>query len=244
MSQSKAVAESLKKILAQKGITYADLATRIGLSEAGIKKMFSKTTFTLERLEEICGAINVTFEDLFRTHQSLEKARKLSKAQEDELAIDEKLFIVFQQVLKGATAAKLHQRFRFSEVEVFRLLRKLDELGLIELHARNSIRLRVEKFVSWAKDGPLYEKYRAPLLTQFIDSQFRGENEFIDFLPIRTSSAVLQVVEAKLKKLVREIRDLTEFDYSTSEAPRESWIMLAMRDAEFYLYQKYARSRS
>ena len=42
---------TLKRVLKTRGVTYADLAERIALSEASVKRLFSQGTFTLERLE-------------------------------------------------------------------------------------------------------------------------------------------------------------------------------------------------
>src|SRR4051794_9006774 len=48
--------DSLKRALKAKGITYADLAARIEMSEAGVKRMFSQKNFTLQKLEAILHA--------------------------------------------------------------------------------------------------------------------------------------------------------------------------------------------
>ena len=50
---------TLKRVLKTRGVTYADLAGRIALSEASVKRLFSQGTFTLERLEEVCAALEI-----------------------------------------------------------------------------------------------------------------------------------------------------------------------------------------
>ena len=49
-----ALVEALKRTLKAKGLTYADVAGAIALSEASVKRMFARGDFTLQRLEEIC----------------------------------------------------------------------------------------------------------------------------------------------------------------------------------------------
>ena len=48
---------TLKRVLKTRGVTYADLAERIALSEASVKRLFSQGTFTLERLEQVCAGL-------------------------------------------------------------------------------------------------------------------------------------------------------------------------------------------
>lgn len=243
MSQRNALIQVLKSRIQQKGYTYAKLATELGMSESGIKRMFSEKSFGLERLEQLCGVLGVSFQDLFSRTEDIEKARVLNKEQELALASDEKLFVVFNHIIKGYSAQDLLDTFTFSQREIFKMLRELDELGLIELHANNRIRMKVDRHVAW--EGALEEKYRDKLLSQFIDSDFEKTREFLDFLWLRLSDASQKVIEAKMKKLVRDIRELAEIDTSPktgNQLKDGTWIMIAMRGAGFALYQKYRRA--
>ena len=46
--------EALKRALKSRGITYAALAAKLGLSEASVKRMFSRRDFTLQRMDDVC----------------------------------------------------------------------------------------------------------------------------------------------------------------------------------------------
>jgi transcriptional regulator with XRE-family HTH domain len=54
----------LKRILKGRGITYAAVATGLGLSQASVKRMFSRREFTLQRLEDVCRIAGVDFAEL------------------------------------------------------------------------------------------------------------------------------------------------------------------------------------
>ena len=49
MSQTSSLIETLKKYLKARGITYRMLAEEMGLSEASVKRLFSKHGFSLQR---------------------------------------------------------------------------------------------------------------------------------------------------------------------------------------------------
>ena len=52
---------TLKATLKARDLTYGELGSRIGLSEASVKRLFSEETFTLKRVEEICNVLEIDF---------------------------------------------------------------------------------------------------------------------------------------------------------------------------------------
>ena len=56
-----ALVDALKRALKSRGITYSALAARLGLSEAGVKRMFSKHDFTLQRMDDVCSGSSSFF---------------------------------------------------------------------------------------------------------------------------------------------------------------------------------------
>ena len=56
--------EALKRSLRAQGLTYRDLAERLKLSEAAVKRMFSKRAMNLLRLEEICEVLGIGLAEL------------------------------------------------------------------------------------------------------------------------------------------------------------------------------------
>ena len=54
MAEAAAFVEGLKRHLKARKMTYAEVAKSLRVSEASVKRMFSKGTFTLDRFEQIC----------------------------------------------------------------------------------------------------------------------------------------------------------------------------------------------
>ena len=54
MSEATDLLDALKGLLRERGLTYADAAQALGLSEASVKRLFSQRTFALERVEALC----------------------------------------------------------------------------------------------------------------------------------------------------------------------------------------------
>ena len=93
MNRTTALVETLKHYLKAKGMTYRQLAGEMGLSEASIKRMFSKQAFSLARLEEVCRILDIDFYELalMDRKRNREPGDRLTTEQEQILIHDEKL---------------------------------------------------------------------------------------------------------------------------------------------------------
>ena len=54
MAQTAELVKTLKAALKSHGLTYAEVADRLDMSEANVKRLFVTKRFTLERLEDFC----------------------------------------------------------------------------------------------------------------------------------------------------------------------------------------------
>ena len=104
--------EALKKSVRARGLTYAELARRLRLSEASVKRMFSRGTFTLARIEEVLAAVDLDLYDVARLSRAAAGgAGELTHEQEVGLAKDERLLAAFWLVLNGWTFDEIISTF-------------------------------------------------------------------------------------------------------------------------------------
>ena len=97
--------EALKRCLTAKGMTYGRLAPALGLSEASVKRLFSSGGFTLERIEQICRLLDMDLFELARlAHSDAATVAELTPQQEQALAADPRLLLVFHLLLSGWNA--------------------------------------------------------------------------------------------------------------------------------------------
>src|SRR5262245_40583066 len=84
------IVRELKRMLKARGITYAQLGKLIGLSEASVKRVFSRSTLTLQRLEAICRAAGTSVLDVTKLASGADDTAPdtLTWDQEAELAAD------------------------------------------------------------------------------------------------------------------------------------------------------------
>ena len=95
MKRTYEVLEMAKKALKSKGLTYADVASYLELSEVSVKRMFAQQHITVARLESICELMGLDFTDLVRmADQEHLRISSLTHDQEQELISDLRFLLV------------------------------------------------------------------------------------------------------------------------------------------------------
>lgn len=205
MLQATSLVDSLKRELKARGITYADLATRINMSEASVKRMFSQKNFTLQRLDEILAAAQIDFRDVAMIAQDESRLiSELSFAQEKEIIGDTKLFIVAVSVLNQLTLAQIVQTYRMTEAEVVQCLTRLDKIGIIELLPNNRVKLLISRTFRWIPNGPIQTHFREQAYSDYLDSQFDGDLELLRQVNVMLSKKSIAGLLDRMKQVARE----------------------------------------
>lgn len=213
MAQSVQLIQALKAALRTRHTTYADLARVLGLSEASIKRCFSRGTFTLERLERICGVIGLEISDLVELAQERRPAfTSLTPQQEEALIQDPRLLLVTFLVLSHWRFDDIVRGFQIDRHDAVRLLSRLDRLGMIDLLPGNRIKLRTTRNFSWRKEGPVQRFFEKEVLRDFLGSRFDAAGERMHFVGGLLSSASLERVQQGMERVAREFDELVEAD--------------------------------
>ena len=102
MSQTNQWIDTLKRCLKARGITYREVAAALDLSEASIKRLFSERSFSMQRLEQVCRLMDMSFSDLARLNdlKYSDRLTNLSDSQEAALA-DDKVLLDLGMLIPG-----------------------------------------------------------------------------------------------------------------------------------------------
>lgn len=219
---------ALKTHLKARGMTYAALARRLGLSEASVKRIFATGSFTLRRLAQICEVLELDFLDLAKLarHGTALESR-LTVPQEEALAGDRHLLVVFHLLLNDWSADEIAADYRMSRIEVLRHLRTLHRLQLINVGPQNSLRLRTAKNIEWRHDGPVRMAYQKQLLDEFFEQPFMGRQQAVRFDAKELSSSSIAVMIRKVDHLLRELEELAEIDAPLRREEKQSVVLIA-----------------
>ena len=243
MAHSAALVEVLKRELKARGVKYAALARHLRLSEASVKRMFSRRDFTLRRLDDICGYAQIDFTELARALARQETLiSRLTLEQEQEIVSDRKLFLVAVCALNHVTYEQILERYDIPPAECVRLLTRLDRLKFIELQAGNRIRLLVSRAFSWLPDGPIQRFFNEQAHNEFFRSRFDRADEFLVVVNGMLSKASSAALLDRLKRIAREFSQLHGDDVRLPLAERSAMsLLVALRHWELEAFAELRR---
>lgn len=245
MAGSAALVDVLKRELKARGITYARAARELGMSEASVKRMFSRKNFTLKRLDAMCRMAHIEFSELTRTlNQEETQISHLTPEQEKEIVANKKLFLVAVCVLNHVTFEQIVNAYDIPRAECIHLLTRLDRLKFIELQPNNRIRLLVSRTFSWLPDGPIQRFFNQQAHNEYFRSHFDRPEEFMVVVNGMLSKSSSAAIVTRLKRIAREFSELHNEDVRLPLAERSAMsLLVAIRHWELQAFAEMRRRK-
>ena len=243
MSQITTLCDTLKQLLKARNITYRDLAQALDLSEANIKRIFSNQSFTLERLEQICGLLELSLSDLFLLNtQKVHRLTQLTQEQEEELIADKKLLLVAVCARDGWSFKDMITHYQITEHECIRLLARLDKLKMLQLLPGNKYKLLIAQNFRWIPGGPLERFMNRDVIVEFMEGDFSQEQAFRFYMRGSYSAASAALIKNRLNQLTQEAAALNQADAKLPLDKRQHLgLLLAMRPWELKMFEAMKR---
>jgi transcriptional regulator with XRE-family HTH domain len=231
---SRALVDGLKKELKLQSITYADLATRLDLSEAAVKRLFAEENFSLRRLDEICGVLGLDLAQLVRrAENAIDTPQEFPPETEDALAADPELLLAWYHVVLGHRPALIRKRLALDKGAWHRHARRLEALGLVTAGRGDSLHPKASKSARWRADGPLVKRYGPAILEEFFATDFNAPQHHQDFLTGALTSESYVITKRRMDELFRQFDELSRLDARTERTSAEQtetyWIYCGMR---------------
>jgi transcriptional regulator with XRE-family HTH domain len=234
MARTAALVDGLKRELRARNITYAAVARRLGLSEASVKRMFSRKEFTLSRLDAICELAGLEFSDLARSLGAQDAViSQLTYEQEKEFVENHRLMAVALSCLNHWTFEQIVSFYDIDAPECTRLLARLDRLKFIELMPENRTRLLVSRAFTWIPDGPIQRFFKAHGTGDFFACSFAGGDELLILNNGALSRSSVSALLARLRKTAAEFCAMRSDDASLPASEREPITLLLAARAWF-----------
>ncbi len=244
MAVSVDLIDALKRLLRGQGLTYRDLALRLKMSEAAVKRMFSLRAMSLQRLEQICDVLDIGLAELAaESARGRDSMARLSEAQEKALVSEPMLLLALFLSLNRWRQHDVLAQFAFSEAQWTALLIKLDRLGIVELMPGNRVRALTARNFRWRRDGPMERYFREHLLSDYFADPFDGEQDGLFLLTGSLSLEGVKQIRQRLEDVVREFDSLLIRDAGLSAKERIGVsLVLAQKPWLLQLFQQHRRA--
>ncbi len=225
--QSKSIHIALKKIMRKKGKSYAEAAEILDLSEASVKRLFSKADLSLKRLETLCNWLGIDIKEVvLESEQQQPLVTQLTLQQEKEFVNDHRLLLVTYLILNHWKEHEIKDTFDFSEAELNKHFIKLEKIGLIELLPFNRIRLLTARNFKWSDDGPVQKFFNQEILTEFLETKFSDPDEKLHFVGGMLTDGAIHKMHEKLDEVARYFDQLISDDLKIPANKRNGVAMM------------------
>jgi transcriptional regulator with XRE-family HTH domain len=243
MSTTATLIDALKQELKSAGMTYADLARKLGMAESSIKRMLAKGEMPLSRLDAICSALKIDFVDLARrVADARPLLSELTLAQEKAVVADKKLLLAAICVLSQWTLEQITGYYRMSEAETIARLAQLDRLGIIELRPLNRYRLKLAKTFRWRPHGPVMRFFREHALLDYFSGGFDREGESLMLVHGSISKSLAPSFIERMQRVAQDFAQQHQADQKLAAQHREGYtLLLAMRSWDFEGFEALRR---
>jgi len=236
------VFDGLKMHLKARGMTYADVARALQISEATVKRIFAIRNCTLERLDSLCELVQVDLAELARgMPRESRLVNRLTQAQEEELMSDPALLLVAVCALQQMRVEDMVETYRLTDAQCLELLLRLERIGILELHEKNRIRLRISRTFSWIPDGPIMRYVRSQM-ADFFDHTFGAAGELMRLISVRVSAEAQVGLLRQIEQIAREYNEQHNADARLPLEQRQPVsVLLAVRSWEPVLFKTLRR---
>lgn len=245
MAEVAVLTDALKRTLKLRGLNYGHVAKELGLSQASVKRLFSRGGFTLERFEQVCALAGTTLGGLAReTVRGNDVVSELTPEQERVIMSDLKLLLVTVCVLNHLALDEIVRAYQITKAEGINLLLRLEKLGFLELLPENRVRLLVTHTFSWLPNGPIQQFFKARAQNDFFRARFDGEHEVMLLVNGLLSDGTQATLMSKLKRLANEFGELHEDEKHLPLGERRpATLLLAMRPWELDEFRELRRPK-
>ncbi|HEY3076142.1 MAG TPA: helix-turn-helix transcriptional regulator [Burkholderiales bacterium] len=236
------VFEGLKMHLKARGMTYADVARALKISEATVKRIFALKNCSLDRLDAICQLVQVDLAELARGMPRENRLiNRLTREQEEELMSDPALLLVAICALHQMRVEEMVELYQLDEPQCVRLLLRLERIGILEVHENNRIRLGIARTFSWIPEGPIM-RYVKSQLPDFFGYRFDQAGELMRMISIRLSRGAQVALLQQVEQIAREYSEQHNADARLPLAQRQPVsVLLAVRPWEPELFKALRR---
>ena len=240
MSTTQDLVLALKAELRTAGMTYADLATALGMSESSVKRVFAKADMPLSRIDEILRVLKMDFAELARKVVDTQPlAHELTEQQEAAVVADRRLLLLAICCLSQWSFEEMTKEYVFSDAECIKYLTQLDRLGVIELRPLNRYRLHVAKTFRWRADGPVMQYFRKEVLGDYYSGSFDGEGEMLMLVHGQIGRSLAALFNERLQRVAQDFAQQHLADQKLAPEHKRpytlligmrSWLFAAFRD--------------
>lgn len=246
MASTQTLIDLIKSELKNAGVSYAQLARELDLSESSVKRMFAAGgEMPLSRIDEICRVLKTDFAELsHRLAESRPLRLELTLEQERAVVADEKLLLAAICCLSQWSFEQIVATYRLTDAEATRALAQLDQLGIIELRPLNRYKLQVAKTFRWRPQGPVMQFFREQVMQDYFAGGFDGDGELLMLVHGQLGHGMARELGERLQRVAEDFARQHLLDQKLPDTEKRAFtLVMGMRSWTFERFRHLQRLR-
>lgn len=234
----------LRKLLRSNGLGIRDIAERMAVSPATVKRWFAGQGLAIDRFEALCDLAGIGLAELVELAAAppRELARELTLAQEQALTENTLLSFLFFMIISGWPPSDLHDDFGVPVKDIETQLTRLERLALIDRLSGGRVRSRIDRRVAWRR-GPMRKHFEQHMKRQFLEIDFGDPAAIYTAETAKLSPSGVARLEELIERFRLDVQQLADDDRRHSLLPR-LWhtVLLAARPLDSARFRALAEA--
>ncbi len=149
--------KELKNILKKKGIKYSQLADQLKMSESSVKRLMTAVDGPFSKIEAICEVAGLSFFDLVAFCKEERAINFVLTAEQERFFSHNTHYFYFFHLLheENFTIKQIMERYQLNQHSISQYLKKLEELGLLERHPGDKVKILGEGRITFSEINDL-----------------------------------------------------------------------------------------
>ncbi len=223
-----ALLAALRRRLRTSGWTQAEIARKLGVGTATVKRWLHGKGLGLRTLSQLCAIANITLAELAEQSAVPDRSNdQLTLAQEKALTASAELSTVFFIIVSGWPVSEAEEGFGIEPGNIARHVEKLERLALIDRLPGGRLRARLDPAHVWQRE-PMrrhFEKYMKHL---FFELDYGDPATIFGVETMKLSPVGIARVAERIERFRGELREIAQDDRRHSSLPGQWYAVLGV----------------
>jgi len=227
-AEHEALLAALRRRLRMSGWTQAEIARKLGVGTATVKRWLHGKGLGLRTLSQLCALANITLSELAEQSAIPDRSSdQLTLAQEKALTASPELSTVFFIIVSGWPVSEAEEGFGLAPADIPCHIERLERLALIDRLPGGRLRARLDPAHVWQRE-PMrrhFEKYMKHL---FFSLDYGDPATIFGAETMKLSPVGVARVAERIERFRGELREIAQEDRRQSSLPGQWHAVLAV----------------
>lgn len=210
------------------GLTQADLAKKLDVGTATIKRWLHGRGLSLRTLSQLCALADTTLTELAEESAIPDRSSdKLTLAQEKALTASPELSTVFFIIITGWPVSEAQEGFGISPENILQHVDRLQRLALVDQLPGGRLRARLDPAHVWQRE-PMRRHFEQHMKHLFFELDYGDPETIFGAETLKLSPVGVARVAERIERFRGELREIAREDRRSSALPGEWHAVLAV----------------